>query len=443
MAHRPPSVDSLASALDDGTLPRALLVEIARAAIAEWRAEGPESTSPELRARREAEALRRFRPGRVVNATGVLLHTNLGRAVLHPEAAEAAATAASAPSPVEFDLTTGRRGARGAYVHRLVASLTGAEAAYVVNNNAGALLLTLAGLAGGRGTIVSRGELIEIGGSFRLPELMAASGSRLVEVGTTNRTRLADYARAVDGEAALLLKVHPSNYRVEGFTEEVGYADLAALGREHGLPFAADIGSGLLDARVPWLDGPPPAWLADEPAARQTLDGGADVVMFSGDKLLGGPQAGILAGTADVIERIRRHPIARAVRIDGAGLAALAVTLELYASGRGGEIPFWRAVALDDAGLEERYGRLVSRAGVTAQVVMDRSLPGAGSVPGRGIPGPVLQVAAGQEAWHRLLEAEPPVVARRDEGRLVVDLRSVDPADDELVAGALASACRS
>jgi L-seryl-tRNA(Ser) seleniumtransferase len=443
MVQRPPSVDSLASALEDGILPRALLVEIARAAIADWRAEGPESAEPQLRARREAEALRRRRPARVVNATGVLLHTNLGRAVLHPEAAAAAATAAGAPTPVEFDLTTGRRGGRGAYAHRLVASLTGAEAAYVVNNNAGALLLTLAALAGGRGTIVSRGELIEIGGSFRLPELMAASGSRLVEVGTTNRTRLGDYARAVAADTALLLKVHPSNYRVEGFTEEVGYADLAGLGREHGLPFAADIGSGLLDARVPWLDGPPPAWLADEPAARQTLDGGADVVMFSGDKLLGGPQAGILAGTSDAIERIRRHPIARAVRIDGPSLAALAVTLELYAAGRGGEIPFWRAVALDDADLEARYGRLMAAAGVTAHVVSDRSLPGAGSVPGRGIPGPVLQIEAGQEAWRRMLETDPPVVARRDEGRLIVDLRSVEPDDDELVAAALSSACRS
>ncbi|NIR35159.1 MAG: L-seryl-tRNA(Sec) selenium transferase, partial [Actinobacteria bacterium] len=197
----------------------------------------------------------------------------------------------------------------GSYACRLVASLTGAEAALVVNNNAGALLLTLAALAGGRGTVVSRGELIEIGGSFRLPELMAASGARLVEVGTTNRTRLADYARAIDADTALLLKVHPSNYRVEGFTEEVGYDDLSGLGAEHGVPFAADVGSGLLDSRTPWLGGPPPAWLSGEPAARQTIEGGADVVMFSGDKLLGGPQAGILAGTAEAIDRIRRHPI--------------------------------------------------------------------------------------------------------------------------------------
>ena len=443
MVPRPPSVDSLAADLDDGTLPRALLVEIARAAIAAWRHDDHAEPSPQDRARADVGSLRRQRPGRVINATGVLLHTNLGRASVHPEAAAAAATVAASPSALEFDLSAGTRGGRGAYAHRLAATLTGAEAAYVVNNNAGALLLTLAALAGARGTIVSRGELIEIGGSFRLPELMAASGSRLVEVGTTNRTRLADYSRAIAPDTALILKVHPSNYRVEGFTEEVGYPALASLSADHGLPFAADIGSGLLDARVPWLDGPPPAWVVEEPPARQTVEAGADVVMFSGDKLLGGPQAGIIVGSASAIGRIRSHPIARAVRIDGPSLAALTVTLELYAAGRGAEVPFWRAVAITDQALGERYQSLLDASNVSGTVIADRSLPGAGSVPGRGIPGPVLHVEAPQTAWRALLDGDPPIVARRDEGRLLIDLRSVEPTDDERLAAALGAACRS
>ncbi|MDX1691511.1 MAG: L-seryl-tRNA(Sec) selenium transferase [Acidimicrobiia bacterium] len=441
MVQRPPSVDALAAEIDDGTVPRALLVDAARSAIAAWRADG--DPSPADRARASAERLRRLRPGRVINATGVLLHTNLGRAQVHPDAAEAARVAAVDASALEFDLTEGARGGRGAYAHRLAASLSGAEAALAVNNNAGALLLTLAALAGGSGTVVSRGELIEIGGSFRLPELMAASGSRLVEVGTTNRTRAADFERAVDDDAALLLKVHPSNYRVEGFTEEVGYGAMVELAGRLGLPFAADVGSGLLDARTPWLKGTPPAWVADEPPVRQTVEAGADVVMFSGDKLLGGPQAGVIVGRADVVDRIRRHPIARAVRIDGPSLAALSVTLELYASGRGADIPFWRMAGLDGAMLTGRLRAVLGAAGVEGRIEEGRSLPGAGSVPGRGIPGPVLRVDAPRQAWRRLVDGDPPVVARRDEGSLVVDLRAVQPDDDHLVANALAAACRS
>jgi L-seryl-tRNA(Ser) seleniumtransferase len=438
MVPRPPSVDVLASRLSSTGLPRALLVSLAREAIHEARSSEADA---EAIARRSADAVARTRPHRLVNATGVLLHTNLGRAPIGTAAAEAAGAAAIAPTPLEFDLATGSRGGRGSYVHRLVRVTTGAEAALVVNNNAGALLLTLAALAGGREAVVSRGELIEIGGSFRLPDLMAASGARLVEVGTTNRTRIGDFRSACGPGTALLLKVHPSNYRVEGFTEEVGYGELAALAEEAGVPFAADIGSGLLDARAPWLDGPPPAWLASEPAARQTLEAGAGLVMFSGDKLLGGPQAGIVAGRADLIARLRSHPIARAVRIDGARLAAVAATLEAYADGTAGRLPFWRMAALTDAELQPRCRALADAAG--GEVVAGVSLPGAGSAPGVGIPGPVVAVDASRNAWRALLAADPPVVGRYDDGRLLIDLRSVDPADDAHVGEAVKAACRS
>jgi L-seryl-tRNA(Ser) seleniumtransferase len=373
----------------------------------------------------------------------VLLHTNLGRAPIDSEAALAGTRAATAPTPLEFDLGSGSRGGRGAYVHRLVQVLTGAERALAVNNNAGALLLVLAALAGEREAVVSRGELIEIGGSFRLPDLMAASGARLVEVGTTNRTRIADYRKVCRAETALLLKVHPSNYRIEGFTEEVTYGAIAGLAEEFGIPFAADLGSGLLDARTPWLKGPPPPWLATEPAARQTLDAGADLVMFSGDKLLGGPQAGIVAGRADLIGSLARHPMARALRIDGARLAMLAATLETYADGTAGDLPFWRMATIPTQVLDGRCRALADAVGGGATVVPGRSLPGAGSAPGVGIPGPMVAVPASRLTWRALLEADPPVVARYENANLIVDLRAVDPGDDTHVAGAVRTACRS
>ncbi len=438
-----PAVDALADELAPTGLPRVLLVETARHAIATTRAairDGDTTADAAVLARREAAALARLRPQRVINATGVLLHTNLGRAPLHPEAADLAGAAATGYGALELDLAAGQRGGRAAYTHSLVARLTGGEAALVVNNNAGALLLALAALGGGGRVVVSRGELIEIGGSFRLPELMAAAGVRLVEVGTTNRTRLADYA-AVAGGAALLLKVHPSNYRVEGFTAEAGYAELAGLARERGIPLVADLGSGLLDERVPWLDGPPPRWLAGEPAARQVLKAGAAVVTFSGDKLLGGPQAGVIAGEAGAVQAMARHPIARALRTDGTTLAALAVTLELYADGRGREVPFWRMASLAYEELEDRARSVVDAAGVAADVVKGVSVPGAGSIPGATIPSPVVRVAGDPDgAWRSLLDGTPPVVARRRDDALELDLRAVDPSDDQIVAAALAAA---
>ena len=443
MVSHPPSIDALAASLDDDGLPRALLVEVARQAVEAWRADVTGPTAEEI-AGAEARRLAARRPGRVINATGVLLHTNLGRAPIAPEAAEAGRVAAAGYGAVEFDLMEGKRGGRGSYVHDLLRSVTGAESALAVNNNAGALFLTIAALAHGRSALVSRGELIEIGGSFRLPDLMAATGARMREVGTTNRTRIKDYRKAIDSGTAMILKVHPSNYRIEGFTEEADYGQLGALAAETGIPFAADVGSGLLDARAPWLDGPPPAWLAGEPAVRQTLEMGADLVLFSGDKLLGGPQAGLIVGSADLIAIIKSHPIARAVRIGGASLAALAATLESYAAGNAGEIPFWRAVSVPADQMEDRCRAVADRIGPPASVEQGLSLPGAGSVPGRGIPGPILVIADPPRAtWKRLLTANPPVVTRREPRGLVADLRSVDPADDSIVADAIISACRS
>lgn len=440
MVSRPPSVDTLASSLDTGTLPRALLVEVARRAIETSRSTGADA---EATARAETARLSGLRPRRVINATGVLLHTNLGRAQVPPDAAAISEISAAGASPLEFDLSTGSRGGRGAYAHALLTAITGAEAALVVNNTAGALLLSLAALAGEQSVVVSRGELIEIGGSFRLPELMAASGAHLAEVGTTNRTRLKDYRKALNGSVGAILKVHPSNYRIEGFTDAASFAELGALAQDHDLPFIADVGSGLLDSRVPWLDGPPPIWLAEEPAVRQTLTDGASVVLFSGDKLLGGPQAGIAVGSVEAIDAMRAHPVARAVRIAGPMLDALGATLELYADGRGSDIPFWAMASLTEEQLDDRCRSVLASAAVSATVIIDRSLPGAGTVPGMGIPSPVILVAGEVESmWRSLLDGPIPIVGRRVERGLIVDLRAVLPSDDAAVASALSAACR-
>ena len=437
--------DRLASAGEGGGLPGALVVEAARAAIDSARADrmAGREADPEERARREIGRLRRLRHRPVLNATGVLLHTNLGRAPLHRAAAEEARAAAVGYGNLELDLNLGRRGSRGAYLEKLLTRLTGAEAVLAVNNNAAALFLVLHTLAAGREVPVSRGELIEIGGSYRLPDLMAASGARLVEVGTTNRTRLADYQRALGEHSALLLKVHPSNYRITGFQEQAGIAELARLGADRSLPTAYDLGSGLLDETVPWAAGPPPAWLAGEPGVRQTLQRGADLVLFSGDKLFGGCQAGIIAGREEWVSRLRRNPLARALRVDGPTIAGLTVTAELYASGRAGEIPFWKMATTPVEALEERLRAVAGAAGITPDLRESEAAPGAGSVPGMTVPSPVLAVAGGGERWEALLLADPAVIARRSGGDLLLDLRAVRPEDDLRVADALRTACRS
>jgi len=442
-----PSVTELIASLEPSSWARVITARAARRALDEARRtiRDGRDADPLAMARQELARIARTRPTVVINAGGVLLNTNLGRAPLHAQAAAAASVTLTGYSNVEFGLTDGRRGGRGAYVRNLIATLTGAEAALVVNNNAGALFLALAALGAGRQVVISRGELIEIGGSFRLPELMAAAGVWLREVGTTNRTRRADYEDAVGPETAMILKVHPSNYRTVGFTEEAGYGTLAELAHRRHLPFIADIGSGLLDAGVPWLPGPPPAWVQGEPAARQTLADGADLVLFSGDKLLGGPQAGIIAGAGSLIDRLRRHPIARSLRCDGATLAALAATLELYADERGSEIPFWSMAAIPAVELEARLKACLDAAGIDGRVTQGESVVGAGSVPGQTIPSPVIRISglATDAAWQALLEGDPAVVTRRQDGDLIVDLRAVDPDQDAAVAVALARVCRS
>jgi len=432
-----PKVDHLAGELARTCdLPDVVLVEIARQSIASARervllGEAPDAAA---QARAAVEVLEAVRPVRVVNATGVLLHTNLGRAPWPGGAVAAATQQTTGFGNVEID-GSGTRSRRGEYARRLLAATTGAEAGLVVNNNAGALLLALTALGGRGGRVaVSRGELIEIGGSFRLPELIESGGLRLVEVGTTNRTRTADYDRAAH-HADVILKVHPSNYRIEGFAEEVAWGDLAALAADHGVPFVADVGSGLLDAGVPWLD-TTPAWLRGEPAIRQTVATGASVVLASGDKLLGGPQAGLAAGRATAIAAMASHPLARALRCDGSTLAAVAATLEVYATGRGAEIPFWTMAAMEDAVLRERCADVIAAAG-TGTVADGTAVAGAGSVPGAGIPTPV--VSLGPEAWERLARHAPMVLATRRDEHTIVNLRTVDPADDALIAGALRS----
>lgn len=290
--------------------------------------------------------------------------------------------------------------------------------------------------------VVSRGELIEIGGSYRLPELMEASGARMVEIGTTNRTRIADYSARADA-ANLLLKVHPSNYRVVGFTESATSDQLVELAEQSNVPYAYDVGSGLVDESSPWIPGPPPQWLAGEPGVRQEVKRGTGLTMFSGDKLFGGPQAGIIVGTADLVKQIKGHPLARALRVPGPTLAALAVIAEMYLDGRAMEIPFWSMATTPYEVLESRLEVLIN-AGIEGTITRSESLLGAGSVPGMSVPSPVLHVAGpADQLWTELLALEHPLVGRREAGRFLVDLRSVDPADDEVVASTLRTAIAS
>jgi L-seryl-tRNA(Ser) seleniumtransferase len=408
--------------MGESGLPHAVCVELARQAIADGPA-GFERSAAVGRANMFAHSLL----GPVINATGVLLHTNLGRAPLefaHP------ATAMN----LELDLRTGGRGSRQQVVGALLAMLCGAEAAMVVNNNAAAVLLVLAATARDRQVIVSRGESVEIGGGFRIPEVMEQSGAHLVDVGTTNRTRLADYRKAISrkhADVAAILKVHPSNYRVEGFVEGTTVAELATL----DVPVIADIGSGLIDATCPWLGGPPPAWLHGEPAARQSLADGAAMVTFSGDKLFGGPQAGIIAGRKDLVETCARHPLARALRPGGHVMAAMQHTTLAYLDKTAAtRIPFWAMVTttLDD--LHTRAGEIVAAAGV-GEIESTQAVPGAGSAAGTTIPSVGVRVSGDHLA--ALRSCTPPVIARTRDGSTVLDLRTVEPGSDGAVAAAL------
>jgi L-seryl-tRNA(Ser) seleniumtransferase len=441
---RLPQVDRLSAALTSEA-PARLRVEAARSAIADAgsriRAGEPAPEFEDLVAKAESflhlESRRRLT--RVINATGVILHTNLGRAPLSDNALQAVSELAGGYSNLEFDLANRRRGSRYDHAQSALTALTGAESALVVNNNAAAVLLAVAGLARGREVIVSRGELIEIGGEFRIPDIIAQSGSTLREVGTTNRTRLKDYEQAITPDTGVILKVHPSNYRITGFTASASGRELGQLCRTRGLRFVYDIGSGLLNRRVAGLT---PRWLSEEPSAGEALEEGADVVTFSGDKLLGGPQAGILLGTVEAIGMLRQSSLLRAARVDKMTLAALSATLDAYLSGTEHLIPTWRMALTDPATIRSRAMQLTSGiASDRVKIVEGFSTTGGGSAPGSTIPTWLIEVTPGaggaKDLADRLVEADPPIVSRIEEDRVVLDLRTVPPDEDDLVASAL------
>ncbi len=382
---------------------------------------------------------------RVLNLTGTVLHTNLGRAPLAETALTAVQEVARGYSTLEYDLQQGRRGERHVHVEELLCRLTGAEAALAVNNNAGAVLLALSALAGGKSALVSRGELIEIGGSFRIPEIMAAGGVRLVEVGATNKTHLDDYRRAIGPDTALILKVHTSNYRILGFTAAVTGEELTALGKERGIPVLEDLGSGLLIDLTA-------LGLPREPTVRETLASGIDLVTFSGDKLLGGPQAGLIAGTRELVAKLKKHPLARALRLDKMTLAALEATLRLYLDPQRAlcEVPTLRLLAIPGDELQRRCRELLpalqAAAGEQArlEIVATTATVGGGAMPLAELPGWAVAVDPGevslQELTARLRAAEPPVIGRVQDDRLLLDPRTLLPGEEPLLAAALGQA---
>ncbi|WP_324717242.1 L-seryl-tRNA(Sec) selenium transferase [Carboxydochorda subterranea] len=441
-------------------LPRPLAVRVVREAIdaVRERLEDGGAGEPveglvqaEVRRRAEELAARRLQP--VINATGVVIHTNLGRAPLPQAAVRAIAEVAQGYSNLEWDILSGRRGRRDTRIEPLLQALTGAEAGLVVNNNAAAVLLVLAAVARGREVIVSRGELVEIGDSFRIPEIIAHSGCVLKEVGTTNRTRPDDYEKAIGPQTGAILKAHPSNYRIVGFTESVEARTLAEMAHRRGLLLLVDLGSGAMVPSEAWGAG------SHEPTAREMVEAGADAVMFSGDKLLGGPQAGIVAGRRDVVQMARRHPLFRAVRVGKLTLAALAAVLDLYLEGRVTDVPVWEMLHRAQDQLLERAHRLAEAirqrlAGELEQAVTVRAVAmeaevGGGSLPGAALPSAGVEIAAaGDEGLAECLAralrlGRPPVVGRIERERLVLDLRTVWPEQDEAVAEAAARAVRA
>jgi L-seryl-tRNA(Ser) seleniumtransferase len=368
---------------------------------------------------------------RVLNATGVFLHTNLGRAPLPSAVARSLPPLLDAYCDLELDLATGRRGQRNGRAERLLTALSGAEAALVVNNNAAALVIALAALARDREVVVSRGELVEIGGSFRIPEIMAAAGARLVEVGATNRTRLADYEAAVGPATALLLKVFPSNFRLTGFVAAVEPRQLAELGARAGVPVLVDEGSGLLRPRRE-------PQLAGHPSLAELVEQGCDLACGSGDKLLGGPQAGLLVGRADLLARCRRHPLYRALRPDRTALAALEGVLRLHLAGA--PLPVDRLWP-DPEAHRARLERLAGLLG--AGIVPAEAFLGGGSAPEAPIPGEALALSGDDALLARLRQGDPPVVGYLHQGRLILDLRTVAPEDDEALIAAVRAALQN
>ena len=458
-----PSVDALLRTPEASTLRERLgaehLATLARAVTEEMRAELRQQSDGDTRTREAllAEAARRLALSaererarglrRVINATGVVLHTNLGRAPLSEAARAAVAREAAGYCTLEYDTATGARGRRGARAEELLAELTGAEDALVVNNCAAAALLVLTALARDGETIVSRGELVEIGGDFRVPDVMAQSGTTMVEVGTTNRTRLSDYERALTERTRLLMRVHPSNYRIVGFTAAPALEELAALAHEHGLLLYEDAGSGALIDLAP-------LGLAGEPVIRDSVARGADVVSFSGDKLLGSAQAGLVVGRRETLERLRRHPLYRALRADKLALAALEATLDAYRRGAAvAEVPALRMLSATREEMEERahrFGRQLRarlpEGTLDFEIVAGESAVGGGSAPTTHPPTALVALShsslSAAALDERLRRHEPPVVARILLDRLVIDLRTVSDAEEAELLDALAAVFR-
>ncbi len=456
-----PSVDELllrprVAALGN-TLQREFLVEIVRSMLAQLRREivsggalGERDFSGEALDLRIVEAARKeLAPSlrAVINASGVILHTNLGRAPLPAAVLEELRQSATQYSNLEYDVDAGARGKRDAHTSWLIERLTGAEAAIVVNNCAAAVLVTLAALARGGEVIVSRGELIEIGDGFRIPEIMEQSGAVLREVGTTNRTRIADYESALNEKTRVILRVHPSNFTVSGFTEKPEVGELVALGQRAGLPVVEDLGSGcLVDLSAAGIT---------EPTVRESVEAGFSLVLFSGDKLLGGPQAGIIAGKKEIVQKVRRHPLFRALRVDKLSIAALEVTLRAYLRGAWNEIPALRMMHLtveEIAGRTRAFRKVLLEQTVEAdteiEIAEGRSLVGGGSTPAQSLATCVLRIASARysastlEARLRVQAGGVPVIARIEDDRLLIDLRTVFPDQEPALLLALAAALR-
>ena len=442
---RLPSVDAVVRAAGTLDVPRPRFVAAVREVLAEGRERGdvPGDAAAIARAARERLASRDTRSlRRVLNATGVVLQTNLGRAPLAPSVIAAMTEAAGAVS-VEYDLASGRRGERHGHAVALLRELSGAEDAVVVNNNAAAVLLALAAIAARREVIVARGELVEIGGGFRIPDVLRRSGAKLIEVGTTNRTYAKDYAAAVGDRTAAILRVHASNFKMTGFVARPDDRALAAVAHEHGVAFVHDLGSGTFVDTSRY-------GVAREETVAEAVAAGADVVTFSGDKLLGGPQAGIAVGRAERIGALRSHPLMRALRPDKITIAGLVATLELYRDGRAeAELPVWRMIGATTRSLEQRARALAGRlraSGIACDVVDTESTIGGGSLPEETQPSRAIvldaELGAAATAAARLRAARPAIVARVGEDRVALDLRAVAPEDDELLAATVVSTFR-
>ncbi len=443
---RLPSVDRLlqgeAASRWVAALGRDLVVEACREALEAERRRvlsgeayaGEEALWADVVARLQATVQPTLRP--VINASGVVIQTNLGRSPLSEATLDAMRRAGEGYSNLEYDLAAGERGSRYVHAEALLTRLTGAEAGLLVNNNAGAVLLALSALARGREVIISRGQLVEIGGGFRIPDVMAQSGAQLVEVGTTNRTYASDYRAAITGETAALMRVHSSNFRVIGFTHQPTLDELVALAHERGLPLIDDLGSGTLLDTAPY-------GLAHEPTVQESVAAGADVVTFSGDKLLGGPQAGIIVGRADLVAQLRRHPLTRALRVDKTTIAGIQANLLHYVKGEATrEVPIWRMIAATADEVAARARALIAalgEAGARCEVVLGQSMIGGGSLPEETLPTALIavEISAPSDAARALRLGDPAVVSRVQDDLLLLDLRTVLPREEEALIARL------